>query len=181
MKPSRRTLESASQTSSDLHELEGESEFDDTELSAKELVNRLESEMAQVDQFERQIQTGQAALLQAAINRNTCRELPPEFSRPALPSHTVIHNRQTLRGPRSRSHFEADDRFVDEFERVRLELEDFSTDLEQRIQQVNHREDNIDAATKELAEAQNKLVAQLGMLLEQIASQQTTDVPRAIA
>lgn len=175
------TLESDSQTSLDLQDLEREFEFDDGELSAAELVDRLESEMALVDQFERQIQTGQAALLQSAINRNTHRESSTDPMHSAIAPRNVIHSKHTLRGPRSRRNIEADERVVDEFERVRMELEDFSTDLEQRIHQVNHREDNIDAATKELAEAQNKLVAQLGLLLEQIAAQQPADVPRAIA
>ncbi|WP_339909760.1 FHA domain-containing protein [Symmachiella dynata] len=175
------TLESDSQTALDLQDLESECELDDGELSAAELVDRLEAEMALVDQFERQIQTGQAALLQSAINRNTQRESSTDPVHSAIAPRHIIHSKHTLRGPRSHRHSEADERVVDEFERVRMELEDFSADLEQRIHQVNHREDNIDAATKELAEAQNKLVAQLGLLLEQIAAQQPADAPRAIA
>lgn len=176
-----RTLESDTQTPLDLQDLESECELDDSELSAAELVDRLESEMSLVDQFERQIQTGQAALLQSAINRNTHRESTTGPSHSAISPRHIIHSKHKLRGPRSPRHIEADERVVDEFERVRMELEDFSADLEQRIHQVNHREDNIDAATKELAEAQNKLVAQLGLLLEQIAAQQPADAPRAIA
>ncbi len=176
-----RTLESTAHDHIALDELEDEPIVDAADLSAAELVDCLEAEMNQVEQLERQIQTGQAGLLQAAIDRNTRRDRPLDISRGSNPARGMIHGGHGLRGPRSRRHFEPDDRFVDEFERVRTELEDFSMDLDQRLQQVHRREDNIDAAAKELAEAQNKLVAQLGTLLEQIAMQQTEEEPRAIA
>lgn len=175
------TLEVFPDVNADVVTLEDQAAIDPTELSAAELVELIEAEQSQIDRFERQLQTGQAALLRAAVDRNTRREGTDEIIEPVSAPHHTFHTSHALPGPNRRRTVKTDERFVDEFERVRMELEDFSLDLEQRLEKVNHREDNLDAAAKELADAQNKLVAQLGTLLEQIAAQQNETEPRAIA
>lgn len=175
------TLESYPDIPLDVEELLEREEKGLAELSAADLVERIEAEQTQIERYERQIETGKAALLQAALNRNTCRERLPVIPGSSAAARYKIHGSHATPAPMVPLPTGEDDQVVDEFERVRSELEDFSQDLEARLQRVNARENNIDAAARELAEAQMKLVGQLGLLLDQIATQPSKEEPRQIA
>ena len=150
------------------------------ELSASELIEKLEEEQGLVESFEQTVNTGHDALLAAVRARQADkRNQVLETTNPALPSRHVIHGAHELRGPRITAPADGDEQFVHEFERVRRELEDFSLELEKRIERVTKREAHFDEAAKELVEAQNKLSAQLGTLLEQIETDRKESQPRA--
>ncbi len=164
-----------------------ESEFDGSPLaetaglSAAELVDRLAEEQSQIDRFEKKIETGRQALLQAALDHHQRQDLLVRDAKPTFPQKHRLHSAHQLRGPMIGRNPGTDQQFLQEFERVRRELEDFSLELEHRTEQVSRRESQFDTAAQELVEAQNKLVAQLGTILSQIAARESERAPRAIA
>jgi len=170
-----RTAESLSDLDEASLEIDDEEIPEVSEMSAEELVDLIASELSVVEEYEQSIQSGGDALL-SAIRARQLEDQPRE-----LPTRHLIHGAHQLRGPRIRPVTVEDEQLVHEFERVRRELEDFSHELEKRFDRVTKREAHFDAAAKELIEAQSKLSAQLGTLLEQIETRHGDLQPRAIA
>jgi hypothetical protein len=122
-------------------------------LSALELVDLLESDLALVEEFEQDQAAGAAALL-GAVRRKQL-EQPTE---PATP--------QTL--PMSVP--EDDALFAQELERLCTELGAFAQELERRSLRLARREASCEAAADALAQAQDRLVLQIEAVSEKMAT-----------
>lgn len=152
-----------------------------SELSASQLIDRIEEEFQFVEEFEQKVDLGEQTLLNeiAARSKNTVVSPAPSSGQSTPPaSRHFIHNAHELVGP---THRGTELELVREFERVRRELESFSGELDKRYERVTKREAHFDEAAKDLVNAQHKLTDQLALLLEQIESHEVDEAPRAIA
>ena len=122
-------------------------------LSALELVDLLESDLALVEEFEQDQAAGAAALLGAVRQKQL--EQPAEVATP-----------QTL--PMSVP--EDDALFAQELERLCTELGAFAQELERRSLRLARREASCEAVADALAQAQDRLVLQIEAVSEKIAT-----------
>lgn len=159
---------------------DGLGEGDDAlcELTAEELVDRLQEEFELVDEFEERRELGAQALLQAI----SARKPAPESSPPDRKSATVpADERVGVVVPMEIAPAlmaQLDPSLVEELNRVLKGLHEFSAHLEQRAAQLTHREQNYAAAASTLLDAQQKLTNQLDQLQQQIATLRELDGKR---
>lgn len=160
------------------------------ELSAAELVDLIEKEHEQIEEFENQQRTGASALVQAVLNRRdriVDRRGPelrgPHFS-PRM-SQILARRRQEESAPDAHTP-EENPEFLRELELLGRQLTTLSQELKHSSQRANQRESSYASTATVLLETQQKLVSQLEVLLSQVQTlqeQQRAPVfkPRAIA
>jgi len=170
-------------------------EFEDDErepadLSALELVERLEDELRMVDEFDSRRELGAGELL-GAVRFRQGRSLVPASREPAMPRTDRVW-RVDGAGLPSQPHFsstrpmpqvaETNEVFVDDLQHLQDDLQRFSRLLEERAERLSRQEASIADAAAELFEAQQRLSRQLDSLLSQAESQRVLESPvRAIA
>jgi hypothetical protein len=171
-----------------------EDEREPADLSALELVERLEDELRMVDAFDSRRELGAGELL-GAIRFRQGRSLVPPSRELALPKTDRVW-RVDGAGVRSQPHFsstrpvpqvaETNEVFVDDLQRLQDDLHRFSRLLEERAERLSRQEASVADAAAELFEAQQRLSRQLESLLShtksQAESQRASESPvRAIA
>ena len=122
-------------------------------LSALELVDLLESDLALVEEFEQDQAEGAAALLAAVRQKQL--ERPAETAAPRTLPMSVP---------------EDDALFAQELERLCTELGAFAQELERRSLRLARREASCEAAAEAVAQAQDRLVLQIEAVSEKIAT-----------
>lgn len=169
------------------------------ELSAAELIDRIEAEERQVDDFEERLRTGARALTAIAQGRTAPlagseqrrldvpgRNAP---ARAAVGAPHFLSKRPQVLAARGRAPAESQPasgtrpEFQQELEQLGRQLTALSQELQSTSQRATQRETNYAAATDILMETQHKLVSQLEALVSQVAAmqQQPATKPRAIA
>jgi hypothetical protein len=165
------------------------------ELSGVELIDRIELEERQIDEFENRRGTGARALLEAVQHRSAgapaSRAATPAF-RHAIPAPHFLSKRPQVLAARGRAAQReavppeqgANAGFVNELEILGRQLTALSQELQSNSERATVRESQYAAATDLLMETQHKLASQLEALVSQvgIVQQQTVPAkPRAIA
>jgi pSer/pThr/pTyr-binding forkhead associated (FHA) protein len=148
------------------------------DLSALELVDRLENELQSVDEFESRCELGAGALIESVRQRQAESEIG------ALREVSQASDKPTWRIDKCgvpAPHFKTmrpaepegrrDDVFVDDLRRLHDDLQRFSRLLEARAEQLSQQEASVADAAAELVEDQQRLTQQLATLLSQTSSQ----------
>ena len=162
-------------------------EPDPAGMSAAELVELIEQEAAEVEEFAAGQQGGAAALLQSIRSRQS--ELGAELASLSSP----IHDEQTLRfdmaqaGLVARARAEVSDSdLVQDLDRLCSELGTLTEQLERRSTALSQREASYSDAAAQLLDAQGELMRQLETVAQQVtrlkvSEQEPTPPSRAIA
>jgi hypothetical protein len=133
-----------------------------TELSAEELVDLIDQEEELVSQFERGRRLGAEALLHAVLNRAVADEHEQNRIPQAIP----------LRRPAEPESLPLDEQpLVGELERILVQLQDFSQELERRARTMLQREATYADASGMLLDAQQQLAARLDVLLARLQAE----------
>lgn len=147
------------------------------DLSALELVERLDGELQMVEDFDTRRELGAVALLEVVQHQQTTPIVQPTQEL-ALPKTDRIWRVDGTAVPAP--HFtlprlpdpvlKRDDVFVDDLQRLHDDLQRFSRLLEARAERLSHQEASVAEAASELFEAQQRLSQQLEFLLSQTKS-----------
>jgi hypothetical protein len=168
-------------------------EYSLADLSASELIDRIEAEERQIDEFEERRLTGAKALAQNVFSRvagagTTSRE----SARPhAVPAPHFLSKRPQVLAARGRTKPAAipavpadDSAFLQELEQLGRQLTELSQELQSSSERSTARESHYAEATELLMQTQDKLASQLETLVAQVAiipQQSAASKPRAIA
>jgi hypothetical protein len=182
-----------SEIETELHEFEDD-ERKPADMSALELVERLEGELRMVGEFDSRRELGAGELL-SAIRFRQGKSLVPPSRESTLPRTDRVW-RVDGAGLSSQPHFtstrpvrqvaETNEVVFDDLQRLQDDLQRFSRLLEERAERLSRQEASVADAAAELFEAQQRLSRQLDGLLShtksQAESQQSSGTPvRAIA
>ncbi|HLJ10252.1 MAG TPA: FHA domain-containing protein [Planctomycetaceae bacterium] len=162
-----------------------------SELSAPELVDLIEREEAQIEDFQQRQQAGAKALVDAVLARAHRRagERPADAGvRAPVPAPHFLSKRPQILAAQTRQaelDAERDPLLVDELENLNRQLTELSQEIQGNSQRASAREAVYASATDGLLENQEKLVSQLEVLMDQVqtlkASEPPVPKPRAIA
>jgi hypothetical protein len=169
---------------------EGESPL--AELSALELIDRIEAEERLIDEFEERRLTGARALVENVFSRvDRSRGIRRhQATRPrVVPAPHFLSKRPQVLAGRSRSveaalPLDADDsQLLDGFDELGRQLTELSQELQTSAARSTLRESHYAEATELLMQTQDKLATQLETLASQVAANQqpSSSKPRAIA
>ena len=163
-----------------------------TELSAVDLVNRIEQEQAATERFESRRSMGAEALLQAAA-QSLLHEKSPHEARPSFVSEAAdtpvavqIRSDESAEQP-DQAHVAASAQSSpNETERVFRALNQLLEGLERRSERLAEREVSLSQAAAQLLDVQHQLTAQMETILKQaarpvMAREPTLRARRAIA
>ncbi len=148
---------------------EEETAEDLTDISAEELVERLQTEQEAVEHFEEAVRQGEAALLYAVAQRaadlgdgadNSLQRNPLANGVDDAPGESV------------------DEDLLDELEKVIHQLSGFSSELDQRSKRLANQEATQAEAAELLLDAQKELAAQLERFHQQVTERQELPEPR---
>lgn len=147
------------------------------DLSALELVERMEDELRMIEEFDSRREQGAAALLDAVERRHA--EPFVQTQEPALAKTDRVW-RVDGAGMSSHPHIpavpltqpvaETDEMLVHDLQRLQDDLQRFSRLLEARAERLSQQEANVADAATELVEAQQHLSQQLDLLMSQARS-----------
>jgi hypothetical protein len=166
-----------------------------SDLSAAELVDRIEAEEQQVEEFENRRLMGAKALTQNVFSRvaRMPGSMPREANRPhSVPAPHFLSKRPQVLAARGRTRPVAietvpnadDSEFLEEIEQLGRQLTELSQELQSSSQRSNAREMSYAEATELLMQTQEKLASQLETLVSQVSiiqQQPAASKPRAIA
>jgi pSer/pThr/pTyr-binding forkhead associated (FHA) protein len=166
-----------------------------TEMSAVELIDQIELEERQIDEFENRRGTGARALLEAVQRRSAgtpASGVAAPASRHAIPAPHFLSKRPQVLAARGRksqgeagpTEQGANPEFVNELELLGRQLTALSQELQSNSERASVRESQYAAATDLLMETQHKLASQLEALVSRVGIVQQQAVPtkpRAIA
>ena len=157
------------------------------ELSAAELVELIEQEEREIEDFESRQRAGAEALVDALVARNRRAAGPAQpdagSQRPIPAPHFLSKRPQILAAQTRQSHAD-EGRFQHDLEQLGRQLTALSHELKHSSERATEREAHYAAAADVLLDAQYKLVSQLEGLLGQVSvlsGQQQANKPRAIA
>lgn len=165
------------------------------ELSAAELIERIEAEERQIEEFEERRLTGARALAQSAFSRvaRIPGAVPRETNRPhSVPAPHFLSKRPQVLAARGRTQPAVDrpapgnddGSFLQELEQLGRQLTELSQELQSSSQRSTVRETHYAEATELLMQTQDKLASQLETLVSQVSGiqqQAAPSKPRAIA
>jgi hypothetical protein len=160
------------------------------ELSAAELVDRIEEEEKQVEEFEARQRTGAHALVQAIMGRTRQAAARPieTGSRAPIPAPHFLSKRPQILAAQTRQSLlaaERDPAVQEEIEELGKHLSTLSQEIKGNTQRAVAREATYVEATDTLLETQDKLVSQIEVLLDQVQTLKSNETPiqkpRAIA
>jgi len=160
------------------------------ELSAVDLIDRIETEERMIDSFEERRRTGAAALTQALLSRvNRKAERPAEEAprkRNVPAPHFLSKRPQVLAARGRQDNAPAEVNLQSELEQLGKQLATLSLELKQNAQRASDREAEFATATDVLMETQQKLISRFETLMsyvEQLQQQKQSPTPmnRAIA
>jgi hypothetical protein len=160
-----------------------------SELSAAELIDRIEEEEKQVEEFEARQMSGAHALVQAIMGRTRQAARPVETgSRAPIPAPHFLSKRPQILAAQTRQSQLAADRdpaVQEEIEELGKHLSTLSQELKGTTQRAAAREATYVEATDTLLETQDKLVSHIEVLLDQVQTLKSNEAPvqkpRAIA
>lgn len=153
------------------------------DLSALELVERIEAEQRQIERFEARRELGAQALLQAArVGRPTTLEpvLHPRVPAP----HFLSKRPQVLAAQNRAAPAQGDDSFLKDLSQVGAHLSSLSQEIRNNSTRAKDREARLVEAAETLLDTQERLAEQLEAVIEHVASAQPAlplAKPRAIA
>ncbi|MGE5193356.1 MAG: FHA domain-containing protein [Deltaproteobacteria bacterium] len=160
------------------------------ELSAAELVDLIEQEEKQIEDFETRQREGATALVQAILGRNRRPAARPAEAgiRAPIPAPHFLSKRPQILAAQTRQTqlaAEHDPALQQEIEELGRQLSTLAHELMGSTQRAAEREATYAEAADTLLDTQDKLVSQLEVLLDQVqtlkASEAPTSKPRAIA
>jgi hypothetical protein len=163
------------------------------ELSAAELIERIEAEERLMEQFEVGRQTGARALAEAVRQRVDAAPLerrPDSPRRHLIQAPHFLSKRPQVLAARGRPARAAEapvvpasePEFLRELEQLGMQLTSLSQELRTGSERATARESNYAEATDLLMETQHKLASQLETLLSQVVTmQQKSETPRTRA
>src|SRR5262245_59684997 len=161
-----------------------------SELTPAELVDRIEQEEKEIEEFEARQRTGASALVQAIMSRaRHPAQRPAEIgTRAPIPApHFLSKRPQILAAQTRRSQLAAghDPQVQQEIEELGNQLSTLSHELKGNTERAVERETTYVEATDTLLDTQQKLVSQLEVLVDQVQSLKSNESqatkPRAIA
>lgn len=159
------------------------------ELSAAELVERIEQEELQIEATERRRHEGRIALLEAVAAKagKSTTTGPQSGARAPVPAPHFLSKRPQILAAQTRQSQsgEGDSAFQRELEDLAAQLASLSGEIQGSTARATAREAQYTSAADLLMETQQKLVAQLEVLLDQVqgikAQEPSAPKPRAIA
>lgn len=167
-----------------------------SELSASELLDRIEADQAVIDQLEAGQRVGARALTRSVLDRTAAARREAAVDTPrrrALQAPHFLSKRPQVLAARGRAERTgesapaplADPHFLDEVEELGRGLTSLSQELRDGAQKFFDRESRHAAATEAVMETQERLASQLETLLAEVAAMQeqqpAASRPRAIA
>lgn len=154
-----------------------------SELSALELVERVEAEQRQIERFEARRELGAQALLQAAqLGRQAALEPAPHARVPA--PHFLSKRPQVLAAQNRAAPTQGDDSFLRDLSQVGAHLSSLSQEIRNNSARAKDREAHLVEAADTLLDTQERLAEQLEAVIEHVASAPPAlplAKPRAIA
>jgi hypothetical protein len=157
-----------------------------TDLSAAELVDLIEHEEREIDEFEARQQVGMKALVQAIMSRAdrpAHKGLPGDDTRTPIPAPHFLSKRSEGMLTRARQAQQASGQ--SDLEKLGEQLTSLSQELKGSSERATRREVELASATDELLDTQQKIVSQLEVVIDQVqtlkASEAPVQKPRAIA
>lgn len=142
--------------------IQAEREQQLTEISAAELVDRLDEEMKFVDQHEYGVRSGWKNLL------NAVRNAPEEQQRPAEQNPVATESAESTA-------------LAEDFERLVAHVEQLTRSLQERTERLSAREAGYGAAAASLLGTQRKLSEQMELLIAALDKQNAAPLHKAIA
>lgn len=161
-----------------------------SDLSAVDLIDRIEAEEQMIDNFEERRRTGAAALTQALFSRahrKAERPAEDETRKRSVPAPHFLSKRPQVLAARGRQdNAPAEVNLQNELEQLGKQLATLSQELKHNAQRASAREAEFATATDVLMETQQKLISRFEMLMshvEQLQQQKQAPSPmnRAIA
>ena len=161
-----------------------------SELSAIELVDRIEHEERQIEEFEQRQNVGAQALTEALMGRVRRAANRPADARvrAPIPAPHFLSKRPQILAAQTRQtelNSERDPEFQKEIEELGRQLSSLSHDMKGSTLRAVERESTYAEAADTLLDTQEKLVSQLEVLLDQVQTLKENDAPvqkpRAIA
>ncbi|MBI3864281.1 MAG: hypothetical protein HY290_20550 [Planctomycetia bacterium] len=151
------------------------------DLSAAELVDLIEHDEHEIEEFETRQHVGLKALVQEAMSRAN----RPSRRAPIPAPHFLAKRPQGV-VTRARQAQGAADRMIhDDLEKLGEQLSNLSQELKGTTERASRRDAEIASATDDLLDTQHKLVSQLETVLDQVQTLKASDAPvqkpRAIA
>lgn len=159
------------------------------DLSTAELVDLIEQEERQIEEFEGRQQVGMKALVQAIMSRAdrpAHKGAPGVDTRAPIPAPHFLSKRPEGMVTRARQAQQAADQVIqNDLEKLGEQLSSLSQELKGSSERATRREVQLASATDELLDTQQKIVSQLEVVIDQVqtlrASEAPVQKPRAIA
>ena len=159
------------------------------DISAAELVDLIEQEEREIEEFEGRQQVGMKSLVQAIMSRAdrpAHKPLTDSETRTPIPApHFLAKKPQGVMARARQAQQAADHMIHEDLEKLGEQLTSLSQELKGSSERATRREAQFASATDELLDTQQKLVSQLGVVLDQVQTLKTSDAPlqkpRAIA
>ncbi|HEY3967862.1 MAG TPA: FHA domain-containing protein [Planctomycetaceae bacterium] len=159
------------------------------DISAAELVDLIEQEEREIEEFEGRQQVGMKSLVQAIMSRADRPAHKPlsnsEMRTPIPAPHFLSKKPQGVMARARQAQQAADQLIHEDLEKLGEQLSSLSQELKGSSERATRREAQFASATDELLDTQQKLVSQLGVVLDQVQTLKTSDAPlqkpRAIA
>lgn len=160
-----------------------------SELSAAELVDLIEHEEREIEEFEGRQKVGMKALVQAIMSRAerpARKGLAGSQTGTPIPAPHFLSKRPQGVVTRARHAQQAADQMIrEDLEKLGEQITNLSQELKGTTERATRRDAQFASATDELLDTQQKLVSQLEVVLDQVqtlkASEAPVQKPRAIA
>jgi hypothetical protein len=163
-------------------------ERDLSDLSPAELVDRIENELRDIEDFERRQQVGAEGLLAAVMGRLNRPSITTGHAtgvRAPVPAPHFLSKRPQILAAQARLGSEPETRLQNDVEELGRQLSSLSQQVQGSAQRASEREAHYVAAADQLLDTQDKLVSQLEAVIDQVqvlkAGDSQNHKPRAIA
>ena len=156
-----------------------------SELTAAELVDLIDQEQREIDDFQQRQQDGAHALVSALMGRARRRAMarPTDAGiRAPVPAPHFLSKRPQILAAQTRKPQHADNPdpiLQSELDALGRQLTTLSQELKGNSRRAAQREAQFEAATEELLETQDKLVTQLEVLIDRVQTLSSPESPAA--